>query len=119
MAQVAKSVGRSISAALQIAAVVYLTLAMWVAIGWMAQDEWAASASPQDWWWAAALRFGTGLFWATVVGLGLWWLNRALSRIGLTFSGVWSRAIAWSSFGLIAVASAIAAIQFAIDKPFM
>jgi hypothetical protein len=119
MAQFSKLVGRSISAALQIAAVLYLTLAMWLAVGWMAQDEWAASASTQDWWWAAAKRFGTGLFWAAVVGLVLWSLNRLLSRVGLTFSGAWSRAIAWASFGLIAVASAISAIQFAIDKPYM
>jgi hypothetical protein len=119
MAQLTKSIGRSISAALQIAAVLYLTLAMWLAVGWMAQDEWAAGASTQDWWWAAAWRFGAGLFWAAVVGLFLWWVNGLLSRLGLTFSGAWSRAIAWTSFGLIAVASAISAIQFAIDRPFM
>jgi hypothetical protein len=119
MAQFSKSVGRSISAALQIAAVLYLALVIWVAVGWMAQDEWAASASTQDWWWAAAKRFGEGLFWAAVVGLVLWWLNRLLSRVGLTFSGAWSGAIAWASFGLIAVASAIGAIHFAIHKPFM
>ena len=119
MAHLAKSVGRSISAALQIALIFYLTISTWLVSGWMAQDEWAATASTQDWWWAAALRFGAGALCAAVVGLLLWLFNRLLSRAGLAFSGAWSRAIAWLSFGLIAVASAVGAVQFAVDKPYM
>src|SRR3954464_11906321 len=119
MAHLAKSVGRSITAALQIALVFYLTISTWLASARMAQDEWAATASTQDWWWAAALRFGEGLFCAAAVGLFLWWLNRLLSRAGLAFSGIWSRAFAWLSVGLIAVASAVGAVQFAVDKPYM
>jgi hypothetical protein len=119
MAQVAKSVGRSISAALQIGLIFYLTISTWLISGWIAQDEWAATASAQGWWWAAALRFGTGLLCAAAVGLLLWWLNHLLSRAGLAFSGAWSRAIGWLSFGLIAAASAVGAAQFAVDKPYM
>jgi hypothetical protein len=119
MATSAKSIGRSISAALQVGAVLYLTVAFWVASQWMAQDEWAATAGTEDWWLAAAMRFGVGLFWAAVVGLALWWLNRWLSRVELSFAGVWPRAIAWTSFGLIAAASAIGALQFAVERPFM
>jgi len=119
MSQVAKSVGRSILAGAQIAAVFYLTIATWLAVSWMAQDEWAAGASTRDWWWAAAFRFATGLFCAAVVGLALWWLNLLLSRVGLAFSGAWPRTIAWVSIGLIALASAIGAVQFAIERPFM
>jgi hypothetical protein len=119
MAPLAKSIGRSISASLQVAAVLYLTVGFWLASQWMAQDEWAASAHTSDWWLAAAFRFGNGLFWAAIVGLALWWINRLLSRVELSFSGAWPRGIAWTGFGLIAAASAVGAVQFAIDRPFM
>ena len=117
VSQLAKSVVWALLAALQIAA------ACWLAIlfGWwsqrMAHEKWAATASPEDWWWAAAQRFGTGLFWATITGLVIWCINRLLLRASLPVSGIWPRLLAWTGFGVIAVASAIGAAQFAIDKP--
>jgi hypothetical protein len=34
----------------------------------MADDGWAATATVEDWWREAALRFGKGVFWATIHG---------------------------------------------------
>ena len=117
MAHTAKSVAWAILAVLQIA------IACWVAMvfGWwshrMAHEKWAATATPEDWWWTAAQRFGTGLFWATVTGFAIWCVNRLLSRTSLPISSLWPRFLAWAGFGVIAVASAIGALQFAIEKP--
>jgi hypothetical protein len=117
MAHMAKSVGWALLAVLQIA------IACWVAIvfGWssqrMAHEKWANTATPEDWWWAAAQRFGTGLFWATVTGFLIWCVNRFLSRASLPISDLWPLLLAWAGFGIIAVASAIGALTFAIEKP--
>ena len=119
MAQLAKSVAWALLAVLQVAAALYLALVVGGVSGWMADDGWAATATVEDWWREAALRFGKGVFWATITGIAIWGINRLFLRSGLSISRIWPRLLAWIGFGVIAAASAIGAIQFAVEKPSM
>ena len=119
MSELAGIVARAVSATVQFLGVAFAAFLAWLMSGWMVDDSWAERASDADWWFEAGRRTAVGLLGALIVGCVLFVLNRSLAHWKLASPAARPIRAAILGASVVAAASTVGAVMFAIDRPFM
>jgi hypothetical protein len=118
MSEVAANIARVLIATAQGIGVIYMALVAWLASSFMADDSWAARATDVDWWLLAGKRSLIGLTMALVVGVVLLAVNHAMIYWKLESRAARPRRTALIGAAVVAGASLVGALQFAIERPW-
>jgi hypothetical protein len=118
MSEVAANIARVLIATVQAVGVIYVALVAWLASSFMADDSWAARATDADWWLLAGKRSLTGLALALVVGVVLLAVNYVMIYWKLESRAARPLRTALIGVVVVAAASLVGALQFAIARPW-
>lgn len=102
--------------ALEVLAVLYLSLLAFVLSGWMVSDHVAFEMSESDWLVVGWVRFAEWCVVAAVFAVVLAWVHR---RLGVAAGSKVVRWLPFVWFLLIVIASGIGAAKFVVERPYM
>ena len=101
------------------ALLVYLTLVTWLMTGWFIDDHAATLMTDADWYTEAASRFAGACLVAAISGAIVYGVNRLVAYVTGHRESRIPRLSALVFAAIIALAGVVAAVEFAIKKPFL
>lgn len=119
MSHAANSARIAFTIVAEAAALVYVTLLTWLMTAWFIDDHTASQMTENDWYLLAARRLAGDVMVAALLGAIVYGANRLVARVTGHRTSHVPRYSALAFAAVIFVAGLVAAIQFAVRKPFL
>jgi hypothetical protein len=119
MSELVRLIARLFLGIAQFCAVGYVAFVTWLMGVWMIDDHWAAHAHTVDWCVVGLKRLLIGVLVAAVVGIVLLMVNRFLERWCLSPNKTKPSRIGLIGALVVVVASLMGTLQFILTRPYL